>query len=129
MKKFFVLSLFFALFLAGALGMQNGVVGLNISAALADGGLHGNVKICHVTEHLQKTLYVAQSAVSGHLGHGDILGKCDDDDHSSVSSTESTSPTCECPPGITDCTCADGTAGLASAAAPTAAGPMRQRSF
>ncbi|GAV21253.1 hypothetical protein MMIC_P2235 [Mariprofundus micogutta] len=88
MKKIFVLSMFFALFLAAGFGLQNGEVALNIPVASAD-GTH------------------------------------DEDD----SSSDDVSYTCVCPPGITACVCADGSDGQASTEAPTAAGPLRQRSF
>jgi hypothetical protein len=40
------------------------------------------VKICHKPgTPAEKTLKVPQSAVAGHLGHGDHLGKCDKKDN------------------------------------------------
>jgi len=126
MKKIFVLSMFFALFLAAGFGVQNGAVSLNVSKALADSGSHDRVRICHLTGNGSQTMSVDDSAVGGHIAHGDSMGRCDGDSnsHETVASYS-----CDCPPGISACTCADGSVGQASTDAPTAAGPMRQRSF
>ena len=57
----------------------------------------GKTTICHDGSN---TISVDDSAVSGHLGHGDYLGEC----------------TCACPPGAASCVCADGKDGVTSPA-------------
>ncbi|NWF35998.1 hypothetical protein [Mariprofundus sp. KV] len=71
------------------------------------------VSVCHDGS----TLSVGASSESAHLAHGDTAGAC------VVASS------CDCPPGITACTCADGSDGSPSAALPTAAGPVQHRSY
>ena len=66
----------------------------------------GKTTICHDGSN---TLSVDDSAVAGHLGHGDYLGEC----------------TCACPPGAASCVCADGKDGVTSPATTTP--PSSQR--
>lgn len=47
-----------------------------------DDGDDGKVKLCHKPgTNAEKTLEVPASAVPGHLGHGDVLGECDDNEN------------------------------------------------
>ena len=79
------------------------------------------VSVCHDGS----TLSVGASSESAHLTHGDTAGAC-----------VVASSSCDCPPGITECTCADGKKGKPSDLGATAAGgsglsfkPSRSRSF
>lgn len=83
--------------------------------------------------HNGKTLSVSMEAYNGHLIHGDSIGKCDDieveDDVVSNNPDEPVIYTCTCPPGISECSCADGSSGTPSGAPVTAAGPNQFRSI
>ena len=67
----------------------------------------GKTTICHDGSN---TLSVDDSAVAGHLGHGDYLGEC----------------TCACPPGAASCVCADGKDGVTSPASLTPPSSQRE---
>jgi len=82
--------------------------------------------------HNGKTLSVSDNALHGHLVHGDVVGACegmDEDELVSFENDEELPLTCSCPPGITGCTCADGSVGMPSDEPATAAGPRMMRSF
>ena len=83
------------------------------------------VTVCHSEGNSGKqTKMVNESSITAHIGHGDALGECEDDDIVAASSGG-----CLCPPGIMDCTCADGAIGTPSSDMPTAAGPIQHRSY
>ncbi|NWF38151.1 hypothetical protein F3F96_03240 [Mariprofundus sp. NF] len=58
-------------------------------------------------------------------GDDDSTSQASSDDDDAVASTGS----CECPPGISACTCADGLPGTGSVLSPTAAGPTHHRAY
>lgn len=155
MKKLSFATFFIAIFMLAAFSTQGGVVPFDIPAAVAgdddsksksksddddksksksdeddsDGTYsewsededseHGDstsgsskVSVCHDGS----TLSVGASSESAHLAHGDTSGAC-------------VVASCDCPPGIEACTCADGSDGNPSVASPTAAGPTHRRSY
>jgi len=120
MKKVFVLSLFSALFMVAAFGIQDGAVGLGVPAAFADDNNYDD----HDGHDSNES-----SNESSDDEHGDHESGDESASGGDVSDIADDSYACECPPGISACTCADGSAGDPSDDAPTAAGPIRLRSF
>jgi len=67
------------------------------------------------------------------LAQEDQVSEADADPEKSVTSEAEDQVgnhfSCDCPPGIVACSCADGTKGKPSNEAPAAAGPIRVRTF
>ena len=86
------------------------------------------VTICHYPpgnpENMQ-TLSVAESAVPAHLAHGDTMGECVDAEGDGADEGV-TAPGCVCPPGVDECVCPDGSAGVTGGASSGAAGSQRE---
>ncbi|GAV21256.1 hypothetical protein MMIC_P2238 [Mariprofundus micogutta] len=74
------------------------------------------VTVCHVppgNPDNAHNISVAESAVSAHLAHGDVVGECP------------VAASCICPAGVSSCVCPDGTAGGPGPA--SAGSPASQR--
>ena len=95
-----LMIVFFAALVGLAFSTETGTFALDVPMAIAksdskskDSKSSDSKSGC---ESGVKTITISSSALAAHLAHGDSEGTC---------------ASCECPPGVCFCTCADGTPG------------------